>query len=86
MSWYGYTNKQSAPLYKALGRCGGSEFLGKNLASPDYRAYLLVGQCGAGLAPGYSQKLGLEAKHALPSMSLEVFHPFSLPSLLKCAI
>jgi hypothetical protein len=73
-----YANEHSAALYGALAACGGSSLLTKDQAAYDSRQYLLVGQCGAGLPKGYSASRGLEGKHLLPAMSLEIqLDPFA---------
>ena len=64
--------------YAALASCGGSEtVLGTRRTYWDYRAYLLVGRCNAGLSEGFSASVGLELKAVNTGEGIEVaFDPF----------
>jgi hypothetical protein len=76
---YLHVNSAAAyPLVAALKKCGGGPSLEKFLTpGTDYRQYLFVGQCGAGLPVDYSNKLGLDAKQLANFKSLELqFDPF----------
>jgi hypothetical protein len=70
-------NQLNYNVYSAFAKCGGSDILSQGIQSNDYKQYIFVGQCGAGLSEGFSEGLGLEAKFTVPSMSIELmFDPF----------
>ena len=74
--WYYHT--LTPALYDALSStCGGSDKLSSHAANYDYKQYLLVGRCNAGLKKGFSASVGLETKHSKSLFPLEIqFDPF----------